>query len=150
MRINTILSLGFLILLGLTILFTGYNEVAKKDLQYNYLNTKSKSLISSYDTQYKNITGTYLNNSQYYNISDNPSPTVDAFYRQTAEDKNLFTQFGKFSTMLFIFPSFAVKSLGIPIPQFMAVIINLFSWIISIGLIIAIYLATKGDIGGRT
>jgi hypothetical protein len=149
MKINTLLGIGFMLLLVLVIIYSGFNEVAKKDLQYNYLNTDSKSLISTYDTQYQNITTTYLNNKQYFNVSEVDASTVDAFYRQSAEDKGLFSQFKKFSTMLFTFPTFAVKSLGIPIPYFVGLIINLFSWIISIGLLIAIYLATKGDVGGK-
>lgn len=149
MKLNTILSLGFLFLISLTIIYTAFDRVAQKDLQYNFLNTPSKSLISTYDVQYRNISGSYLTKSSYYNISEKSSPQVDAFYRQSAEDKDLFSQFKKFSSMLFVFPSFAVKSIGIPIPKFIAIIINLFGWIISIGLIIAIYLATKGDIGGK-
>lgn len=149
MRINTILSLGFLMLIALIIVYSGFNEVAIKDVKYNYLNTNSKSLISTYDTQYLNINNTYLNDPDYFNVSDVNAPTTDAFYRQSAEDKGLFAQFKKFSTMVFIFPTFAVKSLGVPIPKFVGLLINLFSWIIAIGLIIAIYLATKGDLGGR-
>jgi hypothetical protein len=149
MKINTILSLGFLFLLSLTIIYTAFDRVAQKDLQYNFLNTPSKALISTYDAQYKNISGNYLTDKSYYNITEKSSPTVDAFYRQSAEDKDLFSNFKKFGTMLFVFPSFAVKAIGIPIPNFVAIIINLVGWLISIGLIIAIYLATKGDVGGK-
>ena len=149
MKINTILSLGFIFLISLTIIYTAFDRVAQKDLQYNFLNAPSKALISTYDAQYAEMNNTYLSKKSYYNVTDNPSPTVDAFYRQTAEDKNLFTQFKKFGTMLFIFPSFAVKSIGIAIPPFVSIIINLFGWLISIGLIIAVYLATKGDMGGK-
>jgi hypothetical protein len=149
MKINTILSLGFLFLISLTIIYTAFDRVAQKDLQYNFLNAPSKALISTYDAQYQNITGTYLTDNSYFNVSEVDGSTVDAFYRQSAEDKGLFAQFKKFSTMLFVFPSFAVKAIGIPVPQFVGIIINLFSWLISIGLIIAIYLATKGDVGGK-
>jgi len=149
MKLKTILGVSILFLFSLTIFFTAYDEMAQKDLKYNYLNQDSKQLISTYDGQYSTIYANYLNNSDYYNVTEPNARDVDAFYRQSAEDKGLLSQFKKFTTMFLLFPQFAIQSFGIPFPSFILMLLNLFYWILGIYVIIAIYQASKGDVGGK-